>query len=152
MVTLASEYLDGLSVGMHTLTVVYSDGACSTTFEIKAPHAHSYAEGWSIDAENHWHACECGDTTDKAAHTFAWKIDKAASKTEDGQKHEECTVCGAKRSENTVIEKLSKSGEETPLTPKTGDGSHVLRWAVLLAVSGGALSGTVLLGKKKKDS
>ena len=152
VVTLASEYLDGLSVGMHTLTVVYSDGACSTTFEIKAPHAHSYAEGWSIDAENHWHACECGDTTDKAAHTFAWKIDKASSKTEDGRKHEECTVCGAKRSENTVIEKLSKSGEETPLTPKTGDGSHVLRWAVLLAVSGGALSGTVLLGKKKKDS
>ena len=67
-------------------------------------------------------------------------------------KHEECTVCGAKRSENTVIEKLSKSGEETSLTPKTGDGSHVLRWAVLLAVSGGAMSGTVLLGKKKKDS
>lgn len=36
VITLKKDYLDTLSVGKHTLTVVYSDGECSTGFEIKA--------------------------------------------------------------------------------------------------------------------
>ncbi len=35
-ITLKKEFLDTLSVGKHTLTVVYSDGECSTEFKIKA--------------------------------------------------------------------------------------------------------------------
>ena len=36
IVNLKKEYLETLSVGKHTLTVVYTDGECSTEFEIKA--------------------------------------------------------------------------------------------------------------------
>ena len=36
VVTLKNDYLGTLSVGKHTLTVVYNDGECSTEFEIKA--------------------------------------------------------------------------------------------------------------------
>ena len=36
VITLKKDYLDTLSVGKHTLTVVYNDGECSTEFEIKA--------------------------------------------------------------------------------------------------------------------
>ena len=36
VITLKNDYLDTLSVGKHTLTVVYNDGECSTEFEIKA--------------------------------------------------------------------------------------------------------------------
>ncbi len=36
VITLKKDYLDTLSVGKHTLTVVYNDGECSTQFEIKA--------------------------------------------------------------------------------------------------------------------
>ena len=36
VITLKKDYLDTLSVGKHTLTVVYRDGDCSTGFEIKA--------------------------------------------------------------------------------------------------------------------
>ena len=36
VITLKKDYLGTLSVGKHTLTVVYSDGECSTEFEIKA--------------------------------------------------------------------------------------------------------------------
>ncbi len=36
VITLKKEYLSTLSVGKHTLTVVYNDGECSTEFEIKA--------------------------------------------------------------------------------------------------------------------
>lgn len=36
VITLKNDYLDTLSVGKHTLTVVYNDGESSTEFEIKA--------------------------------------------------------------------------------------------------------------------
>jgi len=36
VITLKKDYLSTLSVGKHTLTVVYNDGECSTEFEIKA--------------------------------------------------------------------------------------------------------------------
>ena len=36
VITLKKDYLATLSVGKHTLTVVYTDGECSTEFEIKA--------------------------------------------------------------------------------------------------------------------
>ena len=36
VITLKNDYLDTLSAGKHTLTVVYNDGECSTEFEIKA--------------------------------------------------------------------------------------------------------------------
>ena len=55
-----------------------------------------------------------GSTKDLASHTFVWKVDKAATTTETGLKHEECTVCGHKRSEDTVIPVLSGSGTTEP--------------------------------------
>ena len=71
-------------------------------------HTHSYGTAWKYDDTNHWHECQCGDKADTAAHSFQWVIDKAATKEATGIKHEECTVCGAKRSENTVIDKLPR--------------------------------------------
>ena len=73
--------------------------------------AHTPATEWKTDATNHWHECTvvgCGVVIDdtKADHTFEWKTDKAATEEETGLKHEECTVCGYKRNENTVIDKL----------------------------------------------
>lgn len=34
-ITLKADYLKTLSVGTHKLTVVYTDGECSTNFEVK---------------------------------------------------------------------------------------------------------------------
>lgn len=73
--------------------------------------SHVAEEGWHSDADNHWKTCTnagCGQiiagTT--AAHKFEWKTDKPATEDETGIRHEECTVCGYKRSENTEIPKL----------------------------------------------
>ena len=67
--------------------------------------SHSYNEVWNADAENHWHKCaNCDATSTKTAHEFQWVIDKEATAEETGLKHEECTVCYYKRSENTVID------------------------------------------------
>ena len=60
-------------------------------------HTHKYGTEWKHDETNHWHECECGNKADITAHTFKWIVDKEATATEKGSKHEECTVCGYKK-------------------------------------------------------
>ena len=132
-------------------------------------HTHSYGTDWKYDDTNHWHECECRDKADTAAHSFQWVIDKAATKKATGIKYEECTVCGAKRSENTVIAKLSDSGstgntgsgnnntdklgkDDSTKSPQTGDSSNLIGWLAALFVSGGVLTVLGLNGKKRKES
>lgn len=50
--------------------------------------------GWHFDENSHWNTCECGEIMNKAGHSFEWIVDKEATETEAGSKHEECTVCG----------------------------------------------------------
>ena len=132
-------------------------------------HTHSYGTDWKYDGTNHWHECECGDKADTAAHSFQWVIDKAATKEATGIKHEECTVCGAKRSENTVIDKLPDDGntgntgtgdnntdkpgkDDSTKSPQTGDSISLIGWLAALFVSGGVLTVLGLNGKKRKES
>ena len=132
-------------------------------------HTHSYGTDWKYDDTNHWHECECGDKADTAAHSFQWVIDKAATKEATGIKHEECTVCGAKRSENTVIDKLPDSGntgntgsgdnntdkpgkDDSTKSPQTGDSSNLIGWLAALFVSGGVLTVLGVSSKKIKES
>ena len=126
-----------------TFTMPASAVKLEATYKDASPsHTHSYGTDWKHDDTNHWHECECGDKADTAAHSFRWVIDKAATKEATGIKHEECTVCGAKRSENTVIPKDSGF-------PPTGDNSNLMPWIALLFVSGGVC--TVLTVKRKKS-
>ena len=132
-------------------------------------HTHSYGTDWKYDDTNHWHECACGDKADIAAHSFQWVIDKAATKEATGIKHEECTVCGAKRSENTVIDKLPDGGntgntgsgdnntdkpgkDDSTKSPQTGDSSNLIGWLAALFVSGGVLTALGLNGKKRRES
>ena len=58
---------------------------------------------WKYDADNHWHECSCGDKADKAAHDFKWVVDKEATATQKGSKHEECKVCGYKKAAVEIL-------------------------------------------------
>lgn len=138
-----------------TVTVKNAASTVEATYKDDDPtHMHSYETKWSYDAKNHWHACACGDKADLAAHTFVWKTDKAATATETGLRHEECSVCGAKRNENTVIAKLSDGSTENgnSTSPKTGDTCNMFLWIALLFISGGVVVGATLAPKKKKIS
>lgn len=132
-------------------------------------HTHSYGTEWKYDGTNHWHECECGDKADTAPHSFQWEIDKAATKEATGIKHEECNICGAKRSENTVIDKLPYGGntdntgssdnntdkpgnDNSTKCPQTGDSSNHIGWLAALYVSGGVLTLLGVSGKKRKES
>ena len=128
---------DKLTKGQEYVTIQYDDGSGNSDIKVRqtitvgayeGPHTHTYAGSpWYQDATSHWHQCTdstCPDprasATELASHTFVWKVDQAATTTQTGLKHEECTVCSYKRSENTVIDKLPDGGN----TGNTGSGDN----------------------------
>lgn len=96
----------------------------------------------------------------KTEHTFEWVIDKKATETETGLRHEECKVCGYAK-EAVEIPALGKEEQKKPeVNPpksdddkkagavKTGDDSVLLLWIALLL--GGAAIGSVTVYTRKK--
>ena len=166
-------YGDKLALGRASVTIQYNDGSGGSNIKtyqaitVKpyvGPHTHTYGGPWYADAKSHWHQCTdsacpdpSGSTKDLASHTFVWKVDKAATRTQTGLKHEECTVCHFKRNENTEIPVLSghspatkpdSGAENTAITSaKTGDAGIALYAGLsLLALSGSGWA----VGKKRR--
>ena len=122
---------------------VTADTTVTAVWEtIPVGHTHNYGADWKFDSVNHWKECSCADKDEVDAHSFKWVVDKEATETEKGSKHEECTVCGYK-----------KDAVEIPATgtPKTGDSSNMLLWAALLLAGGLGTFGTVAYSKKRKE-
>ena len=137
-------------------------------------HNHNYGTEWKYDETNHWHECECGEKADITAHTFKQIIDKEATATEKGSKHEECTVCGYKKAAvdipvtdfrnssddqpnkpiNTVSSESSSADQTNkPIntaSPKTGNTDNMILWIVLLIAGGGAFITATAVDRKKK--
>ena len=153
------------------VTIQYNDGSGSSDVKVNLPitvnpykgnHEHTYGNSWYSDDTSHWHQCtaeKCpalsDSTKDLASHTFVWRVDKAATATETGLKHEECTVCGFERNETEIPTrhgggpdtKPDGGAENTATSPKTGDAGIALYAGLsLLALSG---SGWVV-GKKRR--
>ena len=143
---------------------------CDTIKESTVIPAVGHLPGaeWKSDAEQHWHECTvCGKKVDAAVHTFKWIVDKAASATEPGSKHEECAVCGYKRSAVT-IPATGITGTDKPepvpsnkptavpvkkpgtAVPKTGDDNNLMLYVGLLIIASGGLTGAALYGRKRK--
>ena len=123
-------------------------------------HTHNYSSDWKSDSINHWKECSCGDKADVAAHSFKWVVDKEATATKKGSKHEECKVCGYQRPAVEIpatgtTTKPTDPTQTNPSTgaesPKTGDNSNMMLWFAVLFVSGFGVLGTVIYGKKKKE-
>ena len=128
------------------------------TPQASTTHSHSYGTEWKSDETNHWHECACGDTADKAAHTFKWVTDKEATATEKGSKHEECTICDYKKaaveipatgSATKPTDQTNKSGNTS--SPQTGDNRNLALWFAVLFISGGVAVGTATVSRKKEN-
>ena len=95
-------------------------------------------------------------TVDKATgHTYEWVIDKEATATEKGSKHEECKVCHDKKAAVEIPATgtpTNPTNPENPDSPQTGDNSMMGLWIALLFVSGAGVVGTTVYGRKKKYS
>jgi len=95
------------------VTIITSDE--DTTIEATrksdaSVHTHTYG-AWSNDDADHWHECSCKSKKDVASHSFKWVIDKAATLTNTGLKHEECSICGYKKQAVTVSKRKPKKGD-----------------------------------------
>lgn len=137
-------------------------------------HTHKYGTEWKYDETNHWHECECGNKADITAHTFKQIIDKEATATEKGSKHEECTVCGYKKAAVDIpVTDFGNSSDDQPnkpintassesssadqtnkpintASPKTGNTDNMILWIVLLIAGGGAFITATAVDRKKK--
>lgn len=137
-------------------------------------HTHNYGTEWKYDSTNHWHECECGNKADITAHTFKQIIDKEATATEKSSKHEECTVCGYKKTAVDIpVTDFRKSSDDQPnkpintvssesssadqtnkpintASPKTGNTDNMILWIVLLIAGGGAFITATAVDRKKK--
>ena len=145
----------GIGAKTYTLTILRNSGTGG------GEHTHSYGSEWKYDATNHWHECSCGDKDDVAAHSFKWVVDKEATATQKGSKHEECKVCGYKKAavEIPATGSTTKPTDPTQTNPntgaesqKTGDNSNMILWIALLFISGGAVIGITVYSKKKKEN
>ena len=130
-------------------------------------HTHNYGSDWKSDSTNHWKECSCGDKKDIAAHDFKWVVDKEATATKKGSKHEECKTCGYKRpaveipatgtttapTDTTKPNDTTKPGNTngSEKAPQTGDNSNIFLWFALLFVSVAGVTGITVYNKKKKE-
>lgn len=137
-------------------------------------HTHKYGAEWKYDETNHWYECECGNKADITAHTFKQIIDKEATATEKGSKHDECTVCGYKKAAVDIpVTDFRNSSDDQPnkptntassesssadqtnkpintASPKTGNTDNMILWIVLLVIGGGAFITATAVDRKKK--
>jgi hypothetical protein len=137
-------------------------------------HNHNYGTEWKYDSTNHWHECECGNKADITAHTFKQIIDKEATATEKSSKHEECTVCGYKKTAVDIpVTDFRNSSDDQPnkpintassesssadqtnkpintASPKTGNTDYMILWIVLLIAGGGVFITATAVDRKKK--
>ena len=137
-------------------------------------HNHNYGTEWKYDETNHWHECEDGEKADITAHAFKQIIDKKATATEKGSKHEECTVCGYKKAAVDIpVTDFRNSSDDQPnkpintassesssadqtnkpintASPKTGNTDNMILWIVLLIAGGGVFITATAVDRKKK--
>lgn len=112
-----------LGAGTYTAQVeITGETGVVKTFGVSfAVEDHEYKEEWESNETNHWHECKvCESESVEEKHTFKWVIDKEATETEKGLKHEECTVCGYKKASVEIpIVTPSNPDKPNPDKPNT---------------------------------
>ena len=97
-------------VGEGTAIVTATAGQQKASCAVAVSHA--YGSEWLSDENGHWHKCANGSAvTQVKPHDLQWKIDRNPDDQVDGLQHKECTACGYKTEENTVIPRTHKVTE-----------------------------------------
>lgn len=92
----------------------------STILKATKEHTPQQTE-WLTDAVEHWHTCECGELIDVKPHSFEWVVDRVATETENGLRHERCSVCGFEKAPEE-IPRLNQSNNANQ--PGDGDSNN----------------------------
>ena len=118
---------------------------------------HEAGTVWKSDEISHWKECtKCGEKLNEAAHTFEWVIDKEATATEAGSKHEKCTVCGYAKAAVEIPATgdniQSPQTDDNTQSPQTGDSNNIALWIAVMLAAGAALTGTAVYSRMRKYS
>lgn len=113
-IAVTGEEVTGLKPGIYLVRVKAEGTELASASATVTVQTHVCAEqgDWQYDGNGHWKICSCGERLDEAAHSFKWIVDKEATATAAGSKHEECTVCG-----------YAKEAVDIPATGTTDDPS-----------------------------
>ena len=123
VISLKADYLNTLSVGTHTLTVVYTDGECSTNFEIKVQQdSNKPSEPSNTDNNNK---------------------PSEPSNTDDNNKPQQ------NNTKPTDTNNTSQTGTDN--SPKTGDNNNFVLWLALIFISGGIFAGSKFYSQKRRN-
>ena len=149
----------------------FEDATCTKEITreqtIQKATGHKPGTEWKSDEKSHWNLCSvCGEHQNSGAHTFAWIIDREASETETGLKHEQCTVCGyekpAEQIPATGMGTTDPTNPEKPDTelpvqetdsgtgPQTGDNLDWIWMAAFLLASAGGIAVLALFSRNRK--
>ena len=133
----------------------YQECKAGDSYNIQAHEFTPWTDNRNGTHSRHCTVCKMTDGsayTETAEHTWVWVVDHEAALNQPGKKHEECTVCLAKRSENTEIPALqdyavavtggtatvaagtpitrAMEGVEVTVTAQAPAGKHFVKWVV----------------------
>ena len=158
----ALEYGDTLGEHLWKPATCMNPKTCSVCGVCEgSPIGHTEGTTWRCDDESHWHICVtdgCGFVFENSreSHSFMWVIDKEATDTEKGFKHQECEICGYKmaaveipatagntqtdnsNTENSALEtekSNTSTKDDNAKSPKTGNDSIAFVWVLALFVT-----------------
>ena len=133
IVTLSADYLKTLSIGNHTLTVLFNDGDCSTNFTVQVA-------GSSTTPSNPGSGTGSGTTpSNPNGGTSGSATTPSGSSGTKGA----ATTAGGTKVTGTNTANLNKA-------PKTGEDSPLALWIGVLCVSAFGMVGTTIYSRKKK--
>ena len=99
---------DSSTTGSKTLTITYEGRKTPYVIEVNAAeqpdpsHTHDWSASWSSDSKYHWHDCQAegcpvAENREKMGYgshnAGAWITDQAATSSQPGSRHKECTLC-----------------------------------------------------------
>ena len=117
---------------------------------------HTATDTWYHDENSHWHTCECGEVLDKETHEFKWVIDKEATATSEGLKHEECSICGYQK-EAIVIPVVGTENQPPVINAKdqtltVGDKFDPMKGVIATDQEDGDLTDKIVITKNTVDT
>ncbi|MBB5184744.1 hypothetical protein HNQ43_000787 [Faecalicoccus acidiformans] len=117
---------------------------------------HTATDTWYHDENSHWHTCECGEVLDKEAHEYKWVIDKEATATSEGLKHEECSICGYQK-EAIVIPVVGTENQAPVINAKdqtltVGDKFDPMKGVTATDKEDGDLTDKIVITKNTVDT
>ena len=110
------------------------------TFESGKALGHVSDEKFYSDGTWHYNKCiNCNVVLNKEKHQFEWVVDKNATNEEEGQKHQECSICGYKTNYQSIP--ITTLSDKSTDSVNTADESNLFIWIIGVITSVCALFG-----------